>query len=134
MPAVELRDLHRPLRAVGAAQHVERRRCCSVPLLDAADGEAADVVVVVEVVGLELRRHRRVDERARAASSTMRSNSGRRSVARLRRGRSVGDAGARVGVDDREVELLFGGVEVDEQVVDLVEHLGDARVGRGRSC
>ncbi len=38
-------------------------------------------------------------------------------------------AGARVRVDDRELDLLLVGVEVEEQRVDLVDDLGDARVG-----
>ena len=37
-------------------------------------------------------------------------------------------AGARVRVDDRELDLVLGGAEVDEQLVDLVDDLGDARV------
>ena len=40
----------------------------------------------------------------------------------------LGDAVARDGVDDREIELLLGGVEIDEQVVDLVQHFLDARI------
>ncbi len=35
----------------------------------------------------------------------------------------------RVGVDHREIELIFGRVEIDEQIVDFVEHFLDARVG-----
>ena len=38
-------------------------------------------------------------------------------------------AGLRVRVGDRELDLLLVRVEVDEQLVDLVDHLGDARVG-----
>jgi hypothetical protein len=38
-------------------------------------------------------------------------------------------AGARVAVDDRELDLLLGRVEVEEQLVDLVDDVGDARVG-----
>ena len=34
-----------------------------------------------------------------------------------------------VGVDDRELDLLLVGVEVEEQLVDLVDDLLDARVG-----
>ena len=41
-----------------------------------------------------------------------------------------GDAGLGVAVDDRELDLLLVGVEVEEQLVDLVDDLGDARVGR----
>ena len=37
-------------------------------------------------------------------------------------------AGAGAGVEDGKVELLFGRVEVDEQVVDLVQHFLDPRV------
>ena len=37
-------------------------------------------------------------------------------------------AGPSVRVDDREFELTLGRIEVDEQAVDLVEHLGDAGV------
>ena len=40
-----------------------------------------------------------------------------------------GPAGAGRGVDDREVDLVLGGVEVEEQLVGLVDDLGDARVG-----
>jgi hypothetical protein len=40
-----------------------------------------------------------------------------------------GGAGLRAGVEHGEVELLLGRVEVDEQVVDLVEHFLHARVG-----
>ena len=41
----------------------------------------------------------------------------------------LGDASAGVGVDDRKLELRLGGVEIDEQAVDLVEHGRDACVG-----
>jgi hypothetical protein len=44
-------------------------------------------------------------------------------------GRSAAETLARVAVEHRELELLFRGVEIDEQVVDLVDHLVDARVG-----
>jgi hypothetical protein len=40
-----------------------------------------------------------------------------------------GDAGARVAVDDRKLDLLLVGVKVEEQLVDLVDHLPHARVG-----
>ena len=34
-----------------------------------------------------------------------------------------------VGVEDREIELLFLGVEIDEQIVDFVQHFLRTRVG-----
>jgi hypothetical protein len=37
-------------------------------------------------------------------------------------------AGLGVRIEDGELELLFGGIEVDEQVVDLVQHLVRPRV------
>ena len=40
----------------------------------------------------------------------------------------MGNSRARVGVDHREIELGFGGVQVNEKVVDLVEDFGDARI------
>ncbi len=63
---------------------------------------------------------------AGTCSSRM-SNSGRRSVPSLPS--SAGrPAGLRVRVDDRELDLLLVGVEVEEQVVHLVHDLVDARV------
>jgi hypothetical protein len=38
-------------------------------------------------------------------------------------------AGLGVGVENREVELVLVGVEIDEQIVDLVEDFLDPRVG-----
>jgi hypothetical protein len=41
---------------------------------------------------------------------------------------TLGDAVARDAVEDREVELVLGCVEIDKQVVDLVKDLGDTGV------
>ena len=59
--------------------------------------------------------------------SSSRSSSGPRSVPGSPS--SEAWAGARVAVDDRELDLLLVGVQVQEQLVDLVDHLGDAGVG-----
>ena len=40
-----------------------------------------------------------------------------------------GGAITRNAVDDREVDLLLGGVEIEEEFVDLVNDVGDARIG-----
>ncbi len=40
----------------------------------------------------------------------------------------LGHAGAGVGVNHREIEQVLGGVQVDEEIVDLVEDFLDARV------
>ena len=58
----------------------------------------------------------------------MASNSGRRSSPGTSR-RGAGGAGAAAGVEHRELDLLFGRVEIDEQVVDLVQHFLRSRVG-----
>ena len=56
------------------------------------------------------------------------SNSGRRSspppLMSVERRARLG-----VGVENREIDLIFLGVEVDEQIVDFVEHFLRARVG-----
>ncbi len=39
------------------------------------------------------------------------------------------DARFRIRVEDGKIKLVFGGLEVDEQIVDFVEHGGRARVG-----
>ena len=60
--------------------------------------------------------------------SSSRSSSGPRSVPGLALGQRR-LAGPGVAVDDRELDLLLVGVEVEEQLVDLVDDVGDARVG-----
>ena len=60
--------------------------------------------------------------------SRIASNSGRRSFGGIFE-RSLRDAGFGDRVEHREIELVFVGVEIDEQIVDLVEHFGGARVG-----
>ena len=40
-----------------------------------------------------------------------------------------GGSGAGIGVNHREIQLVFGGIEVDEQIVDLVQNFGNAGVG-----
>src|ERR1035441_4753318 len=41
---------------------------------------------------------------------------------------ALGDAGLGDGVEHRKIELVFGGVQVDEEIVDLVEDLRDAGI------
>ena len=50
-------------------------------------------------------------------------------VARIVFHRVLGDAGLGDGVEHRKIELVLGGVQIDEQIVDLVEDLRHARVG-----
>ena len=66
--------------------------------------------------------------RARGSRRSSSSSSGRRSVPSSP-SVELAQPGLGVRVDDRELDLLLVGVEVEEQLVDLVDHLGDARVG-----
>ena len=50
-------------------------------------------------------------------------------VARLVHASIVAVPGLRVRVEHGKVELVFGGVEIDEQVVDLVQDFLGTRVG-----
>ena len=43
-------------------------------------------------------------------------------------------AGAGVGVEDGERDLVLVGIEVQEELLDLVHHLFDPRIGAGRPC
>jgi hypothetical protein len=87
---------------------------------------APDVVVVVEIVRLELRRRARRHLGARQIAQDQIEQ--RTQVFARALELELGDPGPCVGVDDGELELLVGGVEVDEQPVDLVQHLADTRV------
>ncbi len=49
-------------------------------------------------------------------------------VAALAVGAAQGDARLGVGVEDGELQLVLVGPQVDEQVVELVLHLGDAPI------
>ena len=93
---------------------------------DAADRDASQKFAVVEVHHLNLQRAFGIARRRRN-----RFHDGfeqRQQILRIVADLVVGNAVARVGVDDREIELIFGRVEVDEQIVDFIEHFGGARV------
>ena len=92
----------------------------------AADGDAAQKLAVVEVHHLNLqdafgiagRRGNRLDDRFEE----------RQQIFRVIADFAVRHAVARVGVDHREVQLVFHGVEIDEEVVDFVEDFRRPRV------
>ena len=100
---------------------------------DAGDAEAAEVVGVVEIGDQDLERAVWRRRWRRDGAVTMVSKSGCRSVPGVSRD-SDGGAVLGVGVEDREVELVFVGVEVDEEVVDLVRALPGRARRDGRSC
>ncbi len=95
--------------------------------MHAAEREAPDVGGRVEI------RHERLQA---VALGVRRGRHGRHEQVQQRTQVAAFDAllqrclaGARVRVDDRKLDLLLVGVEVDEELVDLVDDLGDARVG-----
>jgi hypothetical protein len=94
---------------------------------DAADGEAAEVVGVVEVGDEDLQR---------AVGIALGDGDGLDDLLEERLEIDAGDgevecrgADLAVGVEDGEVKHVFVGIEVDEEIVDLVENLLHAGVG-----
>src|SRR6478609_6707768 len=127
----QLGDLDALLRAVVAAPH-DLLTLLDRAVEDTEQGEAAEEVGGVEVgdVGLQ---GRLVVVGRRGDGLEDRLEEGLEVLA-LREAAVVGALGrgtAGLGrrVDDREVDLLLGGVEVHEELVRLVDDLGDARVG-----
>ena len=115
-------ELHHGHRVVQTHRAVE----------DAADGDASEVVARIEVGDEHLQRRLRVAARRRHVLDDRVEQ--RPQVLAGDAGVGAGDALARVGVEHGKLDLVLGGVEVDEQVVDLVQHLLRPRVRRGRSC
>ncbi len=113
--AIELDDRDRVVQLHGAVE-------------DAADGDAPEIVAGVEVGDEHLQRRRRI-----AAAAAARARRWRRRAAADPRPWSPisfeATAFAGVGVEHRELDLILGGVEIDEEVVDLVQHFLRPRVG-----
>ncbi len=96
-------------------------------MVDAKQREPAHVGARVEVRDERLQRVVRVVGRRRHRLEDRLEE--RAEIGRELVGIGAGMAGARVRVDDRELDLRLGRVEVEEQVVDLVHDLLDPRVG-----
>src|SRR5229473_1695830 len=94
---------------------------------DAADGDTAEEIAVIEIHHLDLQ-----DALGIAGRRGDGFDDGleeRKKIFGIVADFAMRDAVAGVGVDDGEIELVFGGVEIDEQVVDFVEDFRGARVG-----
>ena len=118
LPGVDARQLAGRLRAVVPAQHVLAAGG-ELAGHDPPDGQPADVVVVSEVVRLEARRRvRRVGRAGQEAHDRLEE---RPQIGALPAELPRRRAGARVGVEHGELELLLARPEIDEQAVDLVE-------------
>src|SRR4029077_252969 len=100
-------------------------------LEDASDGDSAEVIAVIEIGDLNLQSFVRIARgRRNGVQNGLEEKSEVAGV--ITTGfcpLAMGDAGLGIGVDDREIELVFGGVEVDKEVVDFVEDRGGAGVG-----
>ncbi len=107
----------------------------SVPSHDAADGQPTEVVGGVEVGDDRLQRRRRDHPSGAGTVVTMASNSGVRSSSSPGMPTpATACAVAGDGRDHRELDGRLVGVEVEEQLVDLVEDLVGAGVAGGRPC
>jgi len=93
---------------------------------DAAHCEASEIVRVVEVRDQQLERSRRIALGRRNGCDDLFEQ--RVQIGELAVDTGAAQALAGVGAENREVELLIGGVEVDEKVVYLVEDLGRASI------
>ena len=113
-------------RAVGATPG-DRRALADRAVADSAHRQAPDVGVGVEVGDVRLQRRPLVVLRRRDPLDHQVEQ--RLQVGAVLALGQRGPAGPRVGVDDRELDLVVGGVEVEEELVDLVDDLGDAGVG-----
>ena len=118
---VELGDLDALDLAAAVAAPGDRLALADRALMDAADRDPADVRRRVEVGDVRLQRRallvlRRGDVLDQQVEQRLQV--GARLLQVERRGPGLG-----VGVDDREVDLRLVGLEVDEQLVDLVDHL-----------
>jgi len=132
----QLGDLH-PLDLAVALDPGDLLALADGALVHPAQRDAAEEVRRVQVRHVRLKRgalvvRRRRDGLQDRLEQRLQVRAVRHgAVARpLQRGLSI--AGARV--DDRELDLLLGRVEIEEELVSLVDDLGDARVGPGRSC
>src|SRR5208282_2856172 len=94
---------------------------------NASDGEAAEIVAVVEIRDQDLKRAVGVSLRSRDGV-----NDGFKQQTQVLARRSLMNGGGAclgIGIEDGEVELLFLGVEIDKEVVNFVENFLRAGVG-----
>src|SRR5208337_4154582 len=94
---------------------------------DAADGQAAQKIGVVQIGNLELEDAGGIAGRRRDFGDDGFKKGEK--IARIITDLAMSYAGAGVGVDDGKVELVFGGVQVNEEIVDFVENFFGTRVG-----
>ena len=87
---------------------------------DAADCDAAQVVAVIQIGDQQLQYSFRISGRTRNVLDD--GVEKRLQIVRLVLEIHLGDAKFAVGIDDRKIELVFVGIQIDEEIVDLIEH------------
>ena len=91
-----------------------------------AHGDEPHVIAVIQAGDQELQGRVRVVGRGGDGGEDGLKQGGQ--VPAIALGVGQGNAGLGVGVEHREIQLVLGGVEVDEQIVDLVQDLLDTPV------
>src|SRR5258705_8323020 len=94
---------------------------------NAADSDAAEKIAVIEIHHLDLQDAFRIAGRRRDGFDDRLEE--RQEIFRVIADFAMSHAVARVGVNDGKIELVFGSVEVDEEIVDFVENFLGAGVG-----
>src|SRR5712672_3380896 len=94
---------------------------------NATDGNTAEKIAVVEIHHLDLQDALRIA--GRRGDGFDDSLEERQEIFRVIADFAMGHAVARVGVNDRKIELVFSSVQVDEEIVDFVENFLGASVG-----
>ena len=100
-------------------------------LENASDGDAAEIIAVIEIGDLNLECLLRI-ARGRGDGIENGVEEEREVAGVISAGfapLAVGDAGLGIGVEHGKIELVLGGVEVDEKAIDFVEDRGGAGVG-----
>src|SRR5882757_4379808 len=94
---------------------------------NAADGDAAEKIAVIEIHHLDLQDAFRIAGRRGDGFDDRLEE--RQEIFGIVADVAMGHTVAGVGVNDRKIELVFGSVQVDEEIVDFVENFLGASVG-----
>ena len=115
-------------RVLGSVQLADRHRVAEIQraLKDAPDRQPSQIVAVIQVRHQHLQHAVRIARRRRDMLQDRVEQ--RLQIVRIVFHRSLRHARLRHRVEHRKIELVLGGVQIDEQIVDLVQHLRHARV------
>src|SRR5262249_57215356 len=96
------------------------------PITDTADSQTTQIVAIVDVgdeqlqilFGIELRRRNVVEDRGKERPQV------RGFVFKA----SLGQPRSGIGIDDRKINLILAGIQVDEEIVNFIDHFRDTRI------